>query len=64
MSGFPSPSVFAQDPWREAEMDDIRDHQAYLEQQVAQLQLNQQDLEDEVVQQVGGYGQLQIGWGT
>ncbi|KAF2450398.1 hypothetical protein P171DRAFT_439055 [Karstenula rhodostoma CBS 690.94] len=60
MSGFPSPSLFAQDPWREAEMEEIRDHQAYLECAVEQLQLGQQELVEEVVQQVGGYGQLQI----
>jgi hypothetical protein len=63
MSGFPSPSLFAQDPWREAEMDEIREHQMYLAEQVNQLALGQQALEEEVdVQQVGGFAPRMIGY--
>ncbi|KAL5371806.1 hypothetical protein DPSP01_013987 [Paraphaeosphaeria sporulosa] len=59
MSGFPSPSVFARDPL-EAEIQEMRDNQLYLEEQVAQLQVGQQELVDEVVQQqVAGYAPLQ-----
>ncbi|KAL5466466.1 hypothetical protein PMIN06_000070 [Paraphaeosphaeria minitans] len=63
MSGFPSPSVFAQDPL-EAEIEDMRVNQLYLEEQMAQLQLDHQVLEEEVVQQqVGGYAlQPQLTW--
>lgn len=59
MSGFPSPSVFAQDPL-EAEIEDMREHQFHLEEAVAQLQLGQQELVDEVVQQGFGHAPLQL----
>lgn len=58
LTEFPSPSVFAQqDPFREAEMDEIRAQQEWLAEQVEQLALGQQALEDEVQVQGDGYTQ-------
>ncbi|KAF1965392.1 hypothetical protein BU23DRAFT_561133 [Bimuria novae-zelandiae CBS 107.79] len=62
MSSFPSPSVYAQDPLREIEMDEIRANQQYLQDQVDQLAVNQQLLEDEVTHPDPFAAQLAIGW--
>ncbi|KAJ4354213.1 uncharacterized protein N0V89_005947 [Didymosphaeria variabile] len=48
MSGFPSPALFAQETFREAEMDDMRGQMMFLEDQVNQLAVGQQALEEDV----------------
>ena len=67
MNGFPSPSLFTVESYRDAEMEDIRAQQWELAGQVQQLAIGQQVLEDEVVQgqvQVPGFfgPQLAIGY--
>ncbi|KAJ4289113.1 hypothetical protein N0V90_011455 [Kalmusia sp. IMI 367209] len=55
MSGFPSPAVYANDPMRDAEMEDLRMQQQFLADKVNLLEYNQQVLEDDVAGQPGPF---------